>query len=155
MSSFFFHELLTDLLLFRTPHVPVPLSTQEREDLHDLSSLTATIASQLKHPIEGLTFLRAPLQLSLLISPIYLLIPGQLMKRTYNRLTMLSINKLLGNEKPQSIIDVEKAIWDVVFSLAEGRLDPAQLLHRLSRDLPWDKIMAAERDECHWFDLSN
>jgi hypothetical protein len=113
------------------PHIPVPLSTQEREDLHDLLSLTATIAGQLKHPMEGLTFLRAPLQLSLLISLIYLLIPGQLIKRTYNRLTMLSINKLLGNGKPRSIIDVEKEIWDVVFSLAEGRLDPAHLLHRL------------------------
>ena len=100
-------------------------------------------------------FLRSPLQLSLLISPIYLLFGVQLVKKNYNRRTMLLMNQVLGNRKTDLTIEVEKAIWKVVFSLAKGRLDPAQLLHRLCQDLPWEKIIAAKDSavECHWFDF--
>ena len=100
-------------------------------------------------------FLRSPLQLSLLISPIYLLFGVQLMEKNYNRRTMLLMNQVLGNGKTDLTIEVEKAIWKVVFSLSEGRLDPAQLLHRLCQDLPWEKIIAAKDSavECHWFDF--
>ena len=75
------------------------------------------------------------------------------MKRTYNRQTMLTIYRLLGDEKPESIVEVEKAIWNVVFSLSEGLLEPAQLLHVLSQKIPWDKIKSISEDERRWFDL--
>jgi hypothetical protein len=103
------------------------------------------------------SLLRAPLQLSLLISPLYLLCPFQLIKRTYNRQAMLYISRLLGNGKTELIIEVEKAIWNALFSLAEGSLDSVQLLHHLCEQLPWDKITtaaAATSDyERHWFNL--
>jgi len=104
---------------------------------------------------EGVSRLRAPLQLSLLISPLYLLCPFQLIKKTYNRQAMLSINRLLGNGKTELIIEVEKAIWNVLFSLAEGSLDSVQLLHHLCEQLPWDKITTATNSdhERHWFNL--
>lgn len=142
------------LLSPRTCDNPLPLSDQEKEDLDDLSLLSQIVAQSVKGA-EGLMFLRSPLQLSLLISPIYLLCGVQLTKRHYNRRTMLLTNQLLGNEKTDLTIEVEKVIWKVVFSLAEGRLDPAQLLHRLCQDLPWEKIIAAKdsAEHCLWFDF--
>jgi hypothetical protein len=71
---------------------------------------------------DGLPLLRAPLQLALLISPIYLLFPLPLYKRSFNRQLMLSIGEALGNRKPALIVEVEKAIWRVVFALVEGPL---------------------------------
>ena len=149
MRALFHFKCVIDLLFHR-----IHLAIQEKEELQDLSSLAVAIATQLKSKIEGLSFLRAPLQLALLISPIYLLNPGQLMKRTYNRNTMLSIYRLLGNKKPESIVEVEKAIWKVVFELSEGHLDPAQLLLNLYDNLPWEKMASLSEDDLRWFDLS-
>lgn len=44
----------------------------------------------------------------------------------------------------------------MVFSLSEGRLDSAHLLHDLCRNLPWEKITAAKDSAEHrsWFDIS-
>ena len=133
---------------------PLPLSDQEKGDLEDLSLLSQIVAQHVTGS-ERLMFLCSPLQLSLLISAIYLLFGVQLVKKNYNRRTMLLMNQVLGNRKTDLTIEVEKAIWKVVFSLAEGRLDPAQLLHRLCQDLPWEKIIAAKDSavECHWFDF--
>jgi len=133
---------------------PLPLSDQEKGDLEDLAKLSKTVAQYITGG-ERLMFLCSPLQLSLLISAIYLLFGVQLVKKNYNRRTMLLMNQVLGNGKTDLTIEVEKAIWKVVFSLAEGRLDPAQLLHRLCQDLPWEKIIAAKdyAVECHWFDF--
>jgi hypothetical protein len=50
----------------------------------------------------------------------------------YNRETMLMISKLLGNQKPDLIVEVETAIWDVLFQLARGSLHPRGLLLKLS-----------------------
>jgi hypothetical protein len=139
----------------RTCNNPLPLSDQEREDLEDISVLSMIMQSVTGN--ERLMFLRAPLQLSLLISPIYLLCPVQLSKKTYNRRTMVLINQLLGNGKTGLTIEVEKLIWEAVFSLAEGRLDPAQLLHSLCRNLPWEKIAAAaannSAEDRVWFNI--
>lgn len=67
---------------------------------------------------------------------------------------MLSIYRLLGNKKPESIVEVEKAIWKVVFELSEGHLDPAQLLLNLYDNLPWEKMASLSEDDLRWFDLS-
>ena len=143
------------LLSFRTCPKPLPLSSQEEEDLNDLSLLSVLISQTVKGG-DKLMFLRAPLQLSLLISPIYLLMPVQLVKRTYNRRNMVFINRLLGNGKTDLTIEIEKAIWMVVFALSEGRQDPAHLLKELCEVLPWDKINAADSsaEHCSWFNLS-
>ena len=68
---------------------------------------------------------------------------------------MLSITNLLGNVKPKLITQVETAIWSVVFSLAEGSLNPAQLLSHLAERLPWERIISAENCEYErrWFNL--
>ena len=129
----------------------LPLSVEEREDLQDLSGLISIIGDGLGSTSEGLPHLRAPLQLSLLISPLYLFCPVQLYKRAFNRQQMLSTCQMLGNGKPDILIDIEKAIWRVVFILAKGRHDPMPLLRQLCDGLPWDRIKSAK--DC-WFDHS-
>jgi hypothetical protein len=98
--------------------------------------------------------MRAPLHLALLISPIYLLLPMQLFKKSYNRHVMLSISTCLGNSKPQLLLDVEKEIWKTLFSLASGTIDPFDLLRQLSDTLPWNDIHAASSTDSQWFNLS-
>jgi hypothetical protein len=103
---------------------------------------------------DGLTYLRAPLHLSLLISPLYLLIPSQLHKKSFNRQLVLATSEALGNQKPDALVAVEKAIWKVVFALADGRLNPTQLLKELAQELPWDGITKLSQEESGCFVLS-
>ncbi len=44
----------------------------------------------------------------------------------------------LGNEKPKVLMEVEKVIWKVVFSITEGTIDLANTLTALSEAVPWD-----------------
>ena len=111
-----------------------------REDTNDLCTMMSAVASN--GFADGVSFMRAPLHLALLISPIYLLLPVQLFKKSYNRQTMLQISQSLGNNKPKILLDVEKAIWRTLFALALGTLDPLNLLQRLSDQLPWNDIEA-------------
>ena len=128
------------------------LSDEDQEDLNDLRSLFDELSAA-QRATDGVSFMRAPLQLALLISPIYLLLPVQHFKKSYNRHTMLSISTCLGNSKPQVLVDVETAIWKTLFSLASGMIDPFDLLHKLSDDLPWDNIHAASSMDSGWFSL--
>jgi hypothetical protein len=128
------------------------LSIEDQEELKELKTLFGELAAA-KRPSEGISYMRAPLHLALLISPIYLLLPLQHVKKSYNRHTMLSISTCLGNSKPQLLIDVEKAIWRTIFALASGVDDPIDLLHKLSADLPWDSIHASSPSESTWFNL--
>jgi hypothetical protein len=118
---------------------------------HDVETIKA-LFDALQQSKEGVSYMRAPLQLALLISPIYLLLPIQHFKKSYNRNTMLSIGTCLGNAKPPLILDVEKAIWKTLFSIASGTVDPFDQLHQLSQNLPWDRIQASSTDSS-WFDL--
>jgi hypothetical protein len=98
--------------------------------------------------------MRAPLQLALLISPIYLLLPLKLFKKSYNRNIMLAMSSCLGNSKPQVLFDIEMTIWKALCSLASGTVDPFNVLHELSDSLPWDRIQEAfSTDSAKWFNL--
>jgi len=128
------------------------LTPNDQNDLDDLRSLfSGVLAGQ--RPTDGMSNLRSPLHLALLILPIYLLLPIQHFKKAYNRHTMLTISTCLGNSKPQVLIDVEMSIWRTLFSLASGRRDPFDLLHELSNELPWDTIQAASAAHSKWFTL--
>lgn len=106
-----------------------------------------------QRPTDGVSQMRAPLHLALLISPIYLLLPVQHFKKSYNRQTMLNISTCLGNSKPRILLEVERTIWRTLFSLASGLHDPIDLLHQLSEDLPWNSISAASSVHSEWFNL--
>ena len=128
------------------------LSAEDEQNVNDLRSLFQNIA-EVQDSTDGVSYMRAPLHLALLISPIYLLLPMQHFKRSYNRSTMLAISACLGNSKPQLLFDVECAIWKTLCSLATGTADPFDLLHQLSTDLPWDRIQAASSMDAKWFNL--
>lgn len=130
------------------------LSPQEEEDLRDLYILTRNIAETLSGSTNGLPYLRAPLQLALLISPLYLLIPSQLHKKSYSRQVLLATSEHLGNKKPAALLSVEKAIWKVVFALADGQHNPIPLLKSLAEDLPWGEVTKVSQDERRWFAIS-
>jgi hypothetical protein len=101
---------------------------------------------------EGWSAMRAPLQLSLLISPIYLLLPFQIAKKSFNRQHVINTCASLGNQKPQLLLDVERSVWNTLFSLASGKFEPLQLLLCLSKNLPWELINHAG-NERSWFKL--
>jgi hypothetical protein len=128
------------------------LSSEDQEDLNELRLLFEGFSAS-QRPTDGVSHMRAPLHLALLISPIYLLLPIQHFKKSYNRHTMLCISTCLGNSKPQVLVDVEMAIWRTLFSLASGMIDPFDLLHQLSNDLPWDGIHAASPTVSEWFNI--
>jgi hypothetical protein len=64
---------------------------------------------------------------------------------------MLSTSEFLGNRKPDTLVAVEKAIWRVVFALADGRLNPTALLKKLADDLPWGEISKLTSEDRCWF----
>ena len=88
--------------------------------------------------------LRLPLHLALSISPLYLLIPQHLHKMKWDRKTLLSVllflhmqivykvdnlyiqtSKLLGNQKPPQLVEVECRMWQSIFRIAENQADVA------------------------------
>jgi len=127
------------------------LLAEDQQALDDLRSLFEELSSAQKST--GVSYMRAPLHLALLISPIYLLLPVQHINKSYNRNTMISLSSCLGNCKPQVVFDVEMEIWRSLFSLASGKVDPFDVLHQLSEDLPWDRIQAASSTDSKWFNL--
>jgi hypothetical protein len=83
---------------------------------------------------------RSPLQLALMISPLYLFMTIRLSMKSYHRRTLIDFAAKLGPRKPPLILKVEKLIWEAIFKLAEGRFDVYDLLLGLSNSLPWDEI---------------
>lgn len=124
----------------------------DREDIVDLRAFVSEV-TQRTGVLEGVSFMRTPLQLALLISPIYLLLPMQLFKRSFSRQTMLYISESLGNHKPRILEDVEIAIWKTLFSITSEKLDPLHHLQQLSNSLPWEQIANTMSSERAWFSI--
>lgn len=59
----------------------------------------------------------------------------------------------LGNEKPQVIEKVERLIWDAVFALATGRLDPEKVAEHIADSIPWLEVQALTQNSLarDWF----
>jgi hypothetical protein len=61
-----------------------------------------------------------PFQLSVMISPLYLLVTHQLSMKSFHRRTVINITVRLGLHKSPHLLAVENCIWDAVFCLAKG-----------------------------------
>lgn len=83
---------------------------------------------------------RSPLQLSLMISPLYLLVTMRLSSKSFNRRSVIDLAAKLGSHKPPLILAVENLIWDAIFYLAEGQVSVYDVLHDLANSLPWSLI---------------
>lgn len=99
---------------------------------------------------------RSPLQLALMISPLYLFMTARLSMKSYNRRTLIDLAAKLGPKKPPLILKVENLIWDALFKLAEGRSLVYDILLELANSLPWMEINGALNPGTEaWFDLSS
>ena len=85
-------------------------SANDAEDMKEFCSLITAI-SEKTGTGESLSALRAPLQLALFISPICLLFPFQIIKKSFNRQLVITTAIKLGNEKPKLILDIEKCMY--------------------------------------------
>ena len=96
---------------------------------------------------------RSPVQLAVMLSPIYLLITPRLSTKSFHRRTVIDTAARLGSCKPPRLIAVESAIWDAIFRLAEGRVSVYTVLRDLSNSLPWADIDMASNCETDqlWF----
>ncbi|PPQ97599.1 hypothetical protein CVT26_002398 [Gymnopilus dilepis] len=49
----------------------------------------------------------------------------------------------LGNDKPHVLVSVERIMWNTLFLLADGQLDPRDTLLRLKADMSWTELRKA------------
>jgi hypothetical protein len=96
---------------------------------------------------------RSPLQLALMISPLYLLVSLRLSLKSFHRRTLIDLAARLGPHKPPSVLAVEKTIWDAVFRLADGQVSVYVVLSDLADSLPWSDIDVALNSDTdkQWF----
>jgi hypothetical protein len=69
-----------------------------------------------------------PFQLSVTISPLYLLVTCRLSTKSFHRRTIIDIAARLNPHKPPRLLAVEICIWDAVFRLAEGGMSVYTML---------------------------
>lgn len=102
------------------------------------------------------TSVRVPLQLSLTITPLFLLHTTLLTNGSYNRAHVLELSLALGSEKPSLLLDIERQIWKTLFILAEGDAQPLETLKGLKNNLPWEEIEAVKKTPvAAWFHPGN
>ena len=99
---------------------------------------------------------RSPLQLALLISPLFLLLTTRLFLKSYHRRTLIDVAAKLGPRKPPLILKVENLIWDAVFKLSEGHHEAHTVLLELAESLPWTEINGSLNPGTEgWFNLES
>lgn len=98
---------------------------------------------------------RTPLQLALMISPLYLLMTFRLSTKSFNRKTVIDLAAKLGPHKPPLVLAVEKLIWDALFKLADAPPGAYVVLRDLANTLPWSQINdVLNGDTERWFSLT-
>ena len=132
----------------------VVLPLEDQENLEEFCMLAAEASSI--SGTENYASMRAPLQLALFISPIYLLVSFQLVKKSFNHQTLLDTAVRLGNTKPDILLEVEGIIWRALFSIAKGESGPDEAFRVMIAVLPWEKMDSiGKSDEGRmWFDCS-
>lgn len=104
--------------------------------------------------VASVSQLRAPLQLASLITPIYCLSHFQIVKRTFNKRTVIDLaSKLKLHQKPEILTKVEGHIFDTIFQMARGDVAPSILIKSLLDALPWEELIEASKQPAirEWF----
>lgn len=83
---------------------------------------------------------RTPLQLALMISPLYLFMTLKLSVKSFHRGLLIDIAARLGPRKDPLLLSVENLIWDAVFRLADSAPSVYDVLNDLANSLPWSHI---------------
>lgn len=95
-------------------------------------------ATALDNP--GIAMLRSALQLALLLSPIYLLLAFQIVKKSFHRRMVLEYAVKLGPHKPELLVKVEDLILDALFTLSRGKVTAHHVLQTLVENIPWAEL---------------
>lgn len=83
---------------------------------------------------------RTPLQLALMISPLYLFMTRRLSAKSFHRQLVIDVAARLGPHKHPLLISVEDCIWEAIFKLADGPSSVYEVLEGLASSLPWNMI---------------
>lgn len=95
---------------------------------------------------------RNSFHLSVIISPLYLLAPSHLFKKSFNRRTIIDFAARLGPHKPPTIEAIEKLIWDSLFKLSNGNVEVGDVLRELAASIsPLDLDKGRYSEDETWF----
>lgn len=104
----------------------------------------------------GPTTLRGPFQVATLLTPVCLFLRFQMIKKSFNRRTVLDYAAKMGPHKPELLLRVEDLILDTVFELSRGQTSPYQALEALVQNIPWSELQMASTmtRQREWFTSS-
>ncbi|PPQ74671.1 hypothetical protein CVT26_005516 [Gymnopilus dilepis] len=128
-------QIHEDLLKDAAPDVKIFLT-----ELAQVAEFFVTSRTRTAKGGQSLASFRAPLQLALAVSPLYLLCHTVLCKKIWNRSLILRAAESMHNWKPVALIQTEVCVWSVLLAMANGTLDPSDALSKLDADLPWALI---------------
>ncbi|KIM38064.1 hypothetical protein M413DRAFT_13028 [Hebeloma cylindrosporum] len=140
----------------------LPSSLPALEGFNSLVPDSNDILTEFNHFLGSLAvdqkfdYLRLPLQLAALISPIFLLMGVQIHKsEAYRqRYRLILYSKCLGNARPKSVACLEKVIWKALFDIACGKIDVYKAAEVISAAIPNVLSMVSSADKS-WFYLAN
>jgi len=58
----------------------------------------------------------------------------------------------LGNNKPETLVEVERILWRAIFAISEGSQLPEKVVDELMLQLPWCKLQLDDSQR-NWFDV--
>lgn len=88
--------------------------------------------------------LRFPLQLALLISPLCLLLPVNLDKRSFGRATLMQLSIRLGACKPELLRQTEKMLWKAILDIVNRPGEYLAIMEGLASAFPTSRIQELE-----------
>lgn len=102
--------------------------------------------------------LRFPLQLALLISPLCLLLPLNLEKRSFNRGALIQWSIYLGAHKPDVLQQTEKRIWKAILDIVNQPSDYVAILKVLASTFPptyIEELRNQSENVTGWFNIQS
>ena len=132
------HYFKFSLKLKNSSLVPLlrDFSQKVRANLTDVASAYISHLCQSSGKSNANSSLRFPLQMALLISPLCLLLPINLEKRSFSRGTLMQWSIRLGALKPAVFRQTEKTIWKAVLDIVNRPGDYMAILKGLASAFP-------------------
>jgi hypothetical protein len=113
---------------------------------------------------------QSPLYATIMISPLILLLPINLINLRWSResllqasirapryanhiLPFIKVARQLGNDKPNFIVEIETLIWQSIVTISLGESNAVNAIQKLIGSIPHDKFLDMENDDPirNWF----
>jgi hypothetical protein len=127
-----------------------------KANLTDVAGLYITNLCKTSGKVNPNSALRFPLQLALLISPLCLLLPLNLEKRSFNRGALMQWSIQLGALKPEILQEIEKRIWKAILNIVNQPCDYLAILKDLASTFPStaiDELEKLPQTVTAWFNI--